>query len=105
MCVCLFSQLCFQPDNVTSFGILFRPPPYEFPSKDAVGTSTYRSYFQTSVDPKEMTQPTSAGRKNNPHPRGMTNAFNFPNRVSSPHGTESLRQNKSFALTIKRPES
>ena len=62
--------------------ISFRPLPYEYPSKDPFGTSTYRANFRKSNDPKQGTLPTSPLRKNNPHPQGMTNAFNFPNRVS-----------------------
>ena len=62
--------------------ISFRPLPYEYPSKDPFGTSTYRANFRKSNDPKQGTLPTSPLRKNNPHPQSMTNAFNFPNRVS-----------------------
>ena len=61
--------------------ISFRPLPYEYPSKDPFGTSTYRANFRKSSDPKQGTLPTSPLRKNNPHPQSMTNAFNFPNRV------------------------
>ena len=62
--------------------ISFRPLPYEYPSKDPFGTSTYRANFRKSNDPRQGTLPTSPLRKNNPHPQSMTNAFNFPNRVS-----------------------
>ncbi|KAM7430436.1 hypothetical protein ABFA07_018837 [Porites harrisoni] len=57
-----------------------KPLPYEYPSKDPFGTSTYRANFRKSNDPKQGTLPTSPLRKNNPHPQSMTNAFNFPNR-------------------------
>ncbi|XP_073252398.1 uncharacterized protein [Porites lutea] len=57
-----------------------KPLPYEYPSKDPFGTSTYRANFRKSDDSKQGTLPTSPLRKNNPHPQSMTNAFNFPNR-------------------------
>lgn len=59
-----------------------RPPPYDYPSKDPIEISTYRANFRESNYPRQGPHPTSPLRKNNPHPRTMTNAFNFPSRVS-----------------------
>ncbi|XP_078371317.1 uncharacterized protein LOC144654962, partial [Oculina patagonica] len=57
-----------------------KPPLYEYPSKDAIEISTYRANFKESNYPRQGPHPTSPLRKNNPHPRTMTNAFNFPQR-------------------------
>lgn len=57
-----------------------KPPPYNYPSEDPIEVSTYRANFRESNFPRQGPHPTSPLRKNNPHPKTMTNAFNYPNR-------------------------
>lgn len=61
-----------------------KPPPYNYPSEDPIEVSTYRANFRESNFPRQGPHPTSPLRKNNPHPKTMTNAFNYPNRWRKP---------------------
>ncbi|XP_020619922.1 uncharacterized protein LOC110057673 [Orbicella faveolata] len=74
----------------STFPFFFRPPPYDYPSKDPIEISTYRANFRESNYPRQGPHPTSPLRKNNPHPRTMTNAFNYPKRVSLIFGFKQL---------------
>ena len=66
----------------SDFFLFPRPPPYDYPSEDPIGVSTYKANFRETNFPRQGPHPTSPLRKNNPHPKTMTNAFNYPNRVS-----------------------
>lgn len=66
----------------SDFFLFPRPPPYDYPSEDPIGVSTYEANFRETNFPRQGPHPTSPLRKNNPHPKTMTNAFNYPNRVS-----------------------
>ena len=68
--------------NILIFFLFPRPPPYDYPSEDPIGVSTYKANFRETNFPRQGPHPTSPLRKNNPHPKTMTNAFNYPNRVS-----------------------
>ncbi|KAK3734278.1 hypothetical protein QZH41_015128, partial [Actinostola sp. cb2023] len=58
-----------------------KPAPYDYPSLDKVGTSTYRDNFRKRKTLQLPLLPSSPTRRNNPHPTTMNNAFPFPNRV------------------------
>ncbi|XP_031552411.1 uncharacterized protein LOC116289604 [Actinia tenebrosa] len=57
-----------------------KPDPYEYPSKDDIGTSTYRDNFKKTKTLQLPLLPTSPTRRNNPHPSTMNNTFHFPKR-------------------------
>ena len=77
----------------SDFFLFPRPPPYDYPSEDPIGVSTYKANFRETNFPRQGPHPTSPLRKNNPHPKTMTNAFNYPNRVSF-----SLAETEDFFL-------
>ena len=77
----------------SDFFLFPRPPPYDYPSEDPIGVSTYKANFRETNFPRQGPHPTSPLRKNNPHPKTMINAFNYPNRVSF-----SLAETEDFFL-------
>ena len=79
--------------NILIFFLFPRPPPYDYPSEDPIGVSTYKANFRETNFPRQGPHPTSPLRKNNPHPKTMINAFNYPNRVSF-----SLAETEDFFL-------
>lgn len=76
------SERHFSEKSRDLFALFPRPPPYNYPSEDPIEVSTYTANFRESNFPRQGLHPTSPRRKNNPHPKTMTNAFNYPNRVS-----------------------